>query len=97
MFPWQNARAAAANAAKVDESRSAEQPIYGDPTDPLKAGSSPIALFLAPSSEALTRRAVQFFTVQDRTFEDGVQLMLVLAVLYTLVQALKLTLGSKGL
>jgi hypothetical protein len=39
-------------------------------------------------------RAPQFFTMQDRTFEDGVQLMLVLAVLYTLVQALKLTLGA---
>ena len=69
----QNARAAAANAAKVDESQSSEQPIYGDPTDPMK-----------------------FFTMQDRTFEDGVQLMLVLAVLYTLVQALKLTLGAPG-
>ena len=30
--------------------------------------------------------------MQDRTFEDGVQLMLVLAVMYTLVQGLKLTL-----
>ena len=77
---------AAANAAKVDESQSSEQPIYGDPTDPLKVRQQ--FAFPCYGVDLL----LQFFTMQDRTFEDGVQLMLVLAVMYTLVQGLKLTL-----
>jgi hypothetical protein len=35
----------------------------------------------------------KFFTQSDTTFTDGVQLMLLLAVLYTIVQALKLANG----
>jgi hypothetical protein len=38
---------------------------------------------------------LKFFTQQDNTFTDGVQLALVLAVLYTVVQVLKLANGVK--
>jgi hypothetical protein len=38
-------------------------------------------------------RCRKFFTQQDTTFTDGVQLLLLLAVLYTVVQALKLANG----
>ena len=90
-FHAQNARVAAANAAaKVDESQSSEQPIYGDPTDPLKVRR--LRSLRPQTQQNCIDLALQFFTMQDRTFEDGVQLMLVLAVMYTLVQGLKLTL-----
>lgn len=36
---------------------------------------------------------MKFFQMQDRSFEDGVQIALLLAVMYTIVQALRLTNG----